>query len=129
MTREVWDVRREITALREREASLMQRLERAKNPDPQAEPLRRERPWSPEAHGLPSVEDEIAALRAQLKVETEARHTAETALQAERRRREFAERVVADARRECAAPFVVPALMDALIKIAELSDGVVSGGR
>lgn len=63
-----------------------------------------------------------AGLRAQLQGETEARHAAELALMMERRRRELAESAVEDAQRERAAPFVVPALMDAFMRISQLSD-------
>lgn len=42
----------------------------------------------------------------------------------ERQRRELAESVADDARRERATPFVVPALMGALLQIAQLSDGI-----
>ncbi|KAH9918508.1 uncharacterized protein B0H18DRAFT_1031097 [Fomitopsis serialis] len=112
LMREVWDVRREMAALRAREAALV--------------PLRaRERPWTSE--GRSEGKDEVEALRAELRAETDARRVAEASLYAERRQREFAERVVADARRECATPFVVPALMDALIQIAELSDSALFG--
>ena len=55
-----------------------------------------------------------------------ARCVAELSMHEERRRREFAENVVEDARRECTAPFVVPSLLDALMKIAQLSDRVLS---
>lgn len=62
------------------------------------------------------------ALKAQLEAETEARRAAELQLAAERERRELAESAVEDAQRECTAPFVIPALMDAFIKISQLSD-------
>lgn len=42
----------------------------------------------------------------------------------ERQRRELAENVAEDARRECGTPTVVPALMGALLKIAQLCDGM-----
>lgn len=63
-----------------------------------------------------------SGLRAQLEAETEARRAAELALAAERQRRELAESAVEDAQRERAAPFVVPALMDAFMRISQLSD-------
>ncbi|KAH9831982.1 uncharacterized protein C8Q71DRAFT_778945 [Rhodofomes roseus] len=121
LTREVWDVRREMAALRAREAALVEQLERAKRQGP--EWIReQERLGSPERHRDDPAQDAVEALRAQLQAETEARRGAEAALHEERRRRERVEGVLADARRECAAPFVVPALMDAFIQIAALSD-------
>ena len=54
----------------------------------------------------------------------EARRTAEDALRAERQRREVAEALAEDVRRERATPFVVPALMGAMLRIAQLSDGI-----
>ena len=36
-----------------------------------------------------------------------------------------AENALADIRRECSAPFVVPALMDAFIRISALADATI----
>ncbi|KZT70671.1 hypothetical protein DAEQUDRAFT_708335 [Daedalea quercina L-15889] len=123
LTREVWDVRREMEALRAKEASLVQRLDQMKGVSP-APIKKRAEPVS--VDGSTVTEDEVATLRAQLEVETKARRVAEHALHEEQRRRVLAESVLEDARRECAAPFVVPSLLDAFIKIAQLSDGVLS---
>ena len=57
-----------------------------------------------------------------MEAETEARRAAEVALAVERQRRKLAEGAVEDAKRERAAPFVIPALMDSFRKIAQLSD-------
>lgn len=56
----------------------------------------------------------------------EARRAAELALAVERQRRELAEGAVEDARRERAVPFVVPALMESFMKIAQLSDDLLA---
>ena len=49
-------------------------------------------------------------------------HAAEAALNVERKRREVAERCLADVERECRAPFVVPALLQTFMKISQLGE-------
>lgn len=61
-------------------------------------------------------------LKQSLAQEVEARIAAEEALKTERIQRLRAERLVEDIRKEQASPFVVPALMDAFVKIAQMSD-------
>ena len=46
---------------------------------------------------------------------------AEDALRCERERREAAERAVAEMRRECREPFVVPALVDAFVGLSRVT--------
>lgn len=52
------------------------------------------------------------------------RFAAQTALENERHRRKYAEGVLDDCRRESTGPFIVPALMDAFVKLAELTSSV-----
>ncbi|KAH9918597.1 uncharacterized protein B0H18DRAFT_1030616 [Fomitopsis serialis] len=116
LTREVWDVRRELSALVAREDRLVRDLERL-GARPVPEPSMAPRP----AEVRKTMDDEASGLRARLEAESEARRAAESAVQQERRRREAAEWAVADVRRECSGPFVVPALMDAFVEISRLS--------
>ncbi|KAH9918605.1 uncharacterized protein B0H18DRAFT_1198522 [Fomitopsis serialis] len=116
LTREVWDVRREIAALSAREIALQTQLKRLG-----ARP-------APEPPVPPFVEDEITKLRAQLRSEYAARKTAESSLREEQRRRELAEAVVADVRRDCKTPFVVPALVDAFLQMSRITEEVIGVG-
>ncbi|PCH38895.1 hypothetical protein WOLCODRAFT_158426 [Wolfiporia cocos MD-104 SS10] len=68
-----------------------------------------------------ALSDEVSVLRARIAQEAAARGAAERAVQEERARRARAEGVLADVRRECSAPFVVPALLDAFVRLAEAS--------
>ncbi|KZT70678.1 hypothetical protein DAEQUDRAFT_725229 [Daedalea quercina L-15889] len=123
LTREISDVRREIYALSARDIALSLQLKRLGARPPPRPPAETPGP----AAATTQIEDEISDLRAQLKAESEARAGAESALREERRRRELAEAVVADARRECKVPFVVPALMDALMDMSRLTGDVLDG--
>ncbi|KAH9831995.1 uncharacterized protein C8Q71DRAFT_861298 [Rhodofomes roseus] len=124
VTRELWDVRREIAALAARETALEQQLKRLGScpaPEtPAATPLI-------STTGTPAPRDEISKLRAQLQAEDEARKVAERALEDERRRHELAEAAVADVRRECRAPFIVPALVDAFVQMSRIAGDVLAG--
>lgn len=62
-----------------------------------------------------------AALRERLQSEAMRRKLAEELCENERRRRKLAEGMLDDARREHATPVVVPAMMDAFAKIAQLT--------
>lgn len=75
------------------------------------------------ASGLTSVLYE--ELRAQVKAASNARTTAEQALEAERRRREHAEAALENIRSECYVPFVAPAIMDAFMQISHFTDKLV----
>ncbi|GBE84630.1 hypothetical protein SCP_0606090 [Sparassis crispa] len=122
LTRELWDVRRQITALKAREDSLLQELRhpRPKVPDGPID-SRTDLP-----DGNRDVDEEITLMRVQLRRESTDRYAAESMLQEERRRRKQAEGIVDDCRRECSAPFVVPALMDAFVKLAQLTGEVIT---
>jgi hypothetical protein len=48
---------------------------------------------------------------------------AEASLIVERKRREVAEKSLADVERECRAPFIVPALLQTFVKISQLGTG------
>lgn len=61
------------------------------------------------------------ALRARLQSEVSRRQLVEDACDNERRRRKLAEGALDDARREYSQPLVVPAMMDAFEKIAQLT--------
>lgn len=63
----------------------------------------------------------IIALRDQLQRETLRRKLVEEACENERRRRKLAEDTLDDARREYDEPLVVPAMMDAFERIAQLT--------
>lgn len=66
------------------------------------------------------------ALREMLERETAARQAAETELQEERRKRVDAEAILEDMRRERSAPFIVPGMADAFIKLARLTEEALS---
>jgi hypothetical protein len=60
-------------------------------------------------------------LRERLEREKERRQLVEEACENERRRRKLAEGILDDTRRETSAPIVLPAMMDAFEKIAQLT--------
>ncbi|EPS94971.1 hypothetical protein FOMPIDRAFT_1062937 [Fomitopsis schrenkii] len=121
MAREMREVRQQMDVLRAGEAVLAERLQQAHGTSPESSQTRAIKSVAQEHDAM---NDEIRALRAQLGAETAARRAAEDALRVERQRRELAENVAEDARRECGTPTVVPALMGALLKIAQLCDGM-----
>lgn len=53
----------------------------------------------------------------------------EKALDTERRRRITAEATLEDVKRECKAPFIVPALLEAFITVSKLTSEAVGTGR
>ncbi|KAI9456599.1 hypothetical protein HD554DRAFT_1845477 [Boletus coccyginus] len=98
LTRELWDTRRELRAMQAREQVILDDLERLGA-----------RPEGTAGTDLNGVSrDELVRLEAELRVE--------------RARRVRAERVLSDVERECRAPFVVPALLQAFMSISELSN-------
>ncbi|KAH9945532.1 hypothetical protein B0H21DRAFT_433027 [Amylocystis lapponica] len=115
VTRDLWDVRRQLTALRAREATLAAELKKLG-----AKITAADEPSVPTQH-------EVLALRAQVRRGAAARNVAEAALLDERRRRVRAESTLDDVRSERAAPFVVPALMDAFTKLAQLTGDALEG--
>ena len=67
----------------------------------------------------------LEELRERVTIESSARTAAQNALAEEQRSRRCAEAALEDVRRECRAPFVVPAVVDALLRISNFSDKVV----
>ncbi|KAI0733168.1 hypothetical protein C8Q72DRAFT_45702 [Fomitopsis betulina] len=124
-TRGLWDLRHEMFALSAREEAVTHKLQklgvrsspRPLHPRPAELELMTE--------GLKTMEDEIWELRAQVKAASNARTTAEQALEAERRRREHAEAALENIRSECYVPFVAPAIMDAFMQISHFTDKLV----
>ncbi|KAI0726826.1 hypothetical protein C8Q72DRAFT_495592 [Fomitopsis betulina] len=114
LQQELSNARERLVMLREQAAAMSGKR------DPSGSEVASSSTIAPERNS--NLSEEIRGLRAQLQGETEARHAAELALMMERRRRELAESAVEDAQRERAAPFVVPALMDAFMRISQLSD-------
>ncbi|EMD36588.1 hypothetical protein CERSUDRAFT_95877 [Gelatoporia subvermispora B] len=112
LTRELWDIRRQITALKARENDTLREL-RNVGALPSANDAGPEMPES-----FHFLQDEIANLRGRVQREETARRSAETALANERHRRIHAEGVLEDARRETKQPFVVPALMNAFEQLS-----------
>ena len=47
----------------------------------------------------------------------------EAALTVEQKKREVAEKSLADVERECRAPFVIPALLQTFMKISQIANG------
>ncbi|TFY54831.1 hypothetical protein EVJ58_g8629 [Rhodofomes roseus] len=126
LTREIWDVRREIAALAARETVLEEHLKRlGSRPAPEPSATKPAFGGSKTAWLAPS--DVISKLRAQLRTEYEARKAAEHALRDERQQRELAAAAVANIHRECRAPFVVPALVDAFVEISRITGDVLAG--
>ncbi|KAI0674236.1 hypothetical protein C8Q78DRAFT_1075906 [Trametes maxima] len=128
--RELWDIRREITALQARGRNVAADLRAAG----QQIPLGPEDATPPTMTGsnassgtdllkIRELEAEIHGLRKQLAHEADSRKLAEATLRAERALRSEVE----DVKRECREPFVVPALYDAFMKIGQLSGDALSG--
>ncbi|KAI0746674.1 hypothetical protein C8Q80DRAFT_787601 [Daedaleopsis nitida] len=116
-TRELWDVRRQITALQARETSLVSELQHL------GQPVAPTEGGSSNAtdQRLKPLQDEIVALRDELNREKQARKVSEALLRAERLRRAEVESVMKDTTRECKQPFVVPALFDAFMKLGQMT--------
>ncbi|KAH7890521.1 hypothetical protein F5I97DRAFT_1922978 [Phlebopus sp. FC_14] len=101
LSREVWDIRRQITALQAREKVVSQELNRlGVRPSPPSS--------EPKSESRDDIESRLAR--------------AEEELRKERAKRLRAERALEDVERECTAPFIVPALYQAFMSISELSD-------
>ncbi|KAI0691431.1 hypothetical protein BC835DRAFT_117748 [Cytidiella melzeri] len=119
LNRELWDVRRQITALKAREDTIAKELavlEAPQLPDPD------EKPALPSLEErVRSMEHQLQSLRERLQREKERRQLVEESCENERRRRKLAEDILDDTRRETSAPNVLPAMMDAFEKIAQLT--------
>ncbi|KAI0918186.1 hypothetical protein AcV7_006990 [Taiwanofungus camphoratus] len=124
MTRTLWNVRRQITALKAQEDVIVDNLRQL---GAQHAPDVSGNNTANEAENEQVLRKEITNLRTQLERECAARRVAETALEKERHQRMHTEAILGDVRRECSMPFVVPALMDAFVKLAQLT-GDVPGG-
>ncbi len=74
----------------------------------------------PDAHNGTATTT-ITALREELNREQQSRRVQEALLRAERLRRAEVESMMNDTTRECKQPFVVPALLDAFIKIGQMT--------
>lgn len=70
-----------------------------------------------------------AALRDRLQREVARRQLVEEACENERRRRKLAEDILDDTRRENTAPLVLPAMMDAFERIAQLTGDALMPGQ
>ncbi|KAJ8588709.1 hypothetical protein M405DRAFT_739797, partial [Rhizopogon salebrosus TDB-379] len=98
LMRDLWDTRREMATLQDREIDLIAALRRLDV-----------RPHILETgprHGTTDLEDRLAEV--------------ENALQGEKIKRLRAERSLNEIEKECRAPFVVPALLRAFLNISEL---------
>lgn len=113
LTRELWDTRRQLTAMQAREQVILDDLERlGARPDSSgADRVSRDGTCGFPLVGIVYLNVAWAEL---LRLEAE--------LRTERARRVRAEQSLNDVERECRAPFVVPALFQAFISISELSN-------
>ncbi|OSX61993.1 hypothetical protein POSPLADRAFT_1143230 [Postia placenta MAD-698-R-SB12] len=116
------DLQKQSSGLREHEIGLEQHLVEHAQP-----------PGAEEGESVdqgimtePFVDKDVSALREMLERETAARQAAETELQEERRKRVDAEAILEDMRRERSAPFIVPGMADAFIKLARLTEEALS---
>lgn len=170
LNRELWDVRRQITALNAREMNILEDLKRVRGPQPlqtavvpkAATPQETIQNleaeivcecslslfdgmisvcgggFCPLRHSISlvraltfiilihfSLDDMTTALRERLQREVVHRKLVEDSCESERRRRKHAEGMLDDARREKNTPLVVPAMMDAFQKIAQLTGDVL----
>ncbi|TCD68125.1 hypothetical protein EIP91_011490 [Steccherinum ochraceum] len=96
LTRELWDLRRQMTALKAKEEGLLERLKEI-NPSAVLE----------KANGATKKEENREGSLADLEVE--------------RKKRIQAEEIWEDARKEYRAPLVVPAMLDAFEKLARIA--------
>ncbi|KAI0090647.1 hypothetical protein BDY19DRAFT_724568 [Irpex rosettiformis] len=155
LNRELWDVRRQLTALKAREDCISKELQVLRAPvsaDPAGMPgtnglTPEERVKTMELemnctlltldgflpshlgtdkHGLAWIVNLLdfshcVALRERLEREKERRLLVEEACENERKRRKLAEDILDDTRRETNKPIMLPAMMDAFEKIAQLT--------
>ncbi|KAI0726795.1 hypothetical protein C8Q72DRAFT_493565 [Fomitopsis betulina] len=134
--RELQDIQQQMSALAAREIALVTQLEQfgeceldasqvqIKKADDSISNFIGDSPASEQC--TQEVPDsEVEAIHAQLHVALEEQRAAYYAARHELRRRVAAENALADIRRECSAPFVVPALMDAFIRISALADATI----
>ncbi|KAJ3555528.1 hypothetical protein NM688_g2529 [Phlebia brevispora] len=118
LNRELWDVRRQITALNAREKHILNELKLIRAPELVQSTISSIQ--TPDEK-LKIMELEIVSLRERLQNETVRRKLVEDSCESERRRRRYAEDMLDDAKRESNTPLVVPAMLDAFQKIARLT--------
>ncbi|OAX39328.1 hypothetical protein K503DRAFT_716704 [Rhizopogon vinicolor AM-OR11-026] len=97
--RDLWDTRKEMAALQDREIGLIVALQRMGTPQQILES-------GPGRHGTTELEDRLAQVESELLQERYKRLRAERGLNA--------------VEKECRVPFVVPALLQAFLKISEM---------
>lgn len=78
-------------------------------------------PDSEKALKLEKVVEELNTVKNELEEERRSRREDKERLDVERQRREEAENALADVRRECRQPFVVPSLLDAFVELSKLT--------
>ncbi|KAF8884428.1 hypothetical protein CPB84DRAFT_1789187 [Gymnopilus junonius] len=112
LTREAWDIKRQMTALVAREAVVIEELRKL------------DARWIPDAVRIKigidnnEAEGDGGSREKEMKQRIEK---LEKQLEEERMLREEAENAIADVRRECKNPFVVPSLLDALVDLSKLT--------
>jgi hypothetical protein len=135
LTRELWDTRREITAVVAKEMRILERLRRlhALAPGNGNTPTHKENSgalppiFSQRSHSLADqitalvTTSRIMVLEAMLGAERTRVQVLEEMLKNERRRRLETEAALEDVERECREPFVVPALLESFIAISKLT--------
>jgi hypothetical protein len=88
--------------------------------------------WFAEGHGIPrknrekeqdleKVIEELNVVKKELEEERKSRREDKELLDIERQKREEAEHALADVRRECRQPFVVPSLLNAFVELSKLT--------
>ncbi|KAI0338424.1 hypothetical protein BDW22DRAFT_713011 [Trametopsis cervina] len=127
LNRNLWDVRRQITALKAREEAIVNELTVLRVPV-LGGPAEMVNLLTPEER-LKAMELEMQSLRERLEHERERRRLVEEACENERRRRKLAEDILDDTRRESNTPFTLPAMMDAFKKIAQLTGDALGEGE
>ncbi|EGN91695.1 hypothetical protein SERLA73DRAFT_148287 [Serpula lacrymans var. lacrymans S7.3] len=106
LTRELWNIRREMQAQHAREAAILAELGDTNT--------------LPTGPKLQAVATKPESLHQTSRMEALLR-TALAETHQERRRRIYAEHALKEVERECRAPFVVPALLEAFLSISELT--------
>ncbi|KAL4063813.1 hypothetical protein J3A83DRAFT_979916 [Scleroderma citrinum] len=118
LTREAWEIRQKMIALRDREAAIRREFCRLNGLPEVAPPYPNNNNNTPGTSHCTQIYVDSFTFQDQV---LESRlFQMEAELREERERRIRAERVLEDVERECRSPFVVPALFRAFITISEL---------
>ncbi|KAL4252372.1 hypothetical protein ABKN59_004844 [Abortiporus biennis] len=135
LNRELWDVRRQVTALKARENTIMGQIRELSPGEILDDSNDHGKDGTGGGNGgdlekkygekVKKLEEEVESLRRELSREYERRKDAEADVEVERRRRIHAEDVLQDARREYNAPLIVPAMMEAFQRIGELTTNAI----